>query len=123
MVTGGAGFIGSFVVDELVAEGHEVLVIDDLSSGNESNLLEARESGSVHLEVCDVCDLESSRLIADFGPEVVIMFGVFVFKAVSEGACKTLWGRHWQSVVARLCASQRRRLWAPHSCCSPEITI
>src|SRR3989338_640211 len=38
IVTGGAGFIGSNIVDELVRQGEEVIVIDDLSSGKEENL-------------------------------------------------------------------------------------
>jgi len=38
LVTGGAGFIGSHVVDTYVAHGHEVVVVDDLSSGRASNL-------------------------------------------------------------------------------------
>lgn len=38
LVTGGAGFIGSHVVDALIADGHEVAILDDLSSGNELNL-------------------------------------------------------------------------------------
>lgn len=38
LVTGGAGFIGSHLVERLVRDGHEVLVIDDLSSGKVSNL-------------------------------------------------------------------------------------
>jgi UDP-glucose 4-epimerase len=38
VVTGGAGFIGSHLCEALLAEGHEVLVIDDLSSGKESNI-------------------------------------------------------------------------------------
>lgn len=42
LVTGGAGFIGSNTVDELVQRGHSVVVLDDLSSGKEENLTEVR---------------------------------------------------------------------------------
>jgi len=38
LVTGGAGFIGSNTVDELVRRGHNVVVLDDLSSGKVENL-------------------------------------------------------------------------------------
>jgi UDP-glucose 4-epimerase len=42
LVTGGAGFIGSNTVDELVQRGHSVVVLDDLSGGKEDNLAEVR---------------------------------------------------------------------------------
>lgn len=42
LVTGGAGFIGSNTVDELVRRGHGVVVLDDLSAGKEENLVEIR---------------------------------------------------------------------------------
>src|SRR5664279_971451 len=42
LVTGGAGFIGSNTVDELVRRGHSVVVLDDLSAGKEENLAEIR---------------------------------------------------------------------------------
>jgi UDP-glucose 4-epimerase len=42
LVTGGAGFIGSNTVDELVRRGHSVVVLDDLTSGKEDNLAEIR---------------------------------------------------------------------------------
>ena len=42
LVTGGAGFIGSNIVDELVRRGHEVIVLDDLSTGAERNLAGVR---------------------------------------------------------------------------------
>lgn len=43
LVTGGAGFIGSNIVDELVRRGQSVTVLDDLSSGKESNLADVRQ--------------------------------------------------------------------------------
>src|ERR1700739_4372998 len=42
VVTGGAGFIGSNTVEELVHRGHSVVVLDDLSAGKEENLAEVR---------------------------------------------------------------------------------
>src|ERR1700721_1008362 len=42
VVTGGAGFIGSNTVDELVKRGHSVVVLDDLSAGKEENLADVR---------------------------------------------------------------------------------
>jgi UDP-glucose 4-epimerase len=51
LVTGGAGFIGSHVVDAYVSDGHEVTVIDDLSKGKRSNV-----NPAAHLIVMDVRD-------------------------------------------------------------------
>lgn len=55
LVTGGAGFIGSNLVDALVARGDEVTVVDDLSTGRRQNLDEALAAGAelVELDVCD----------------------------------------------------------------------
>ena len=45
VVTGGAGFIGSHLTDLLIANGHEVVVIDNLSRGRVENLRDAETTG------------------------------------------------------------------------------
>jgi UDP-glucose 4-epimerase len=55
LVTGGAGFIGSHLVDALVARGDDVLVLDDLSTGRRENLAGALERGA-NLVEADVTD-------------------------------------------------------------------
>ncbi len=51
MVTGGAGFIGSTLVDRLLVEGHEVDVVDDFSTGSLSNLSDARSNAGRSLTI------------------------------------------------------------------------
>jgi UDP-glucose 4-epimerase len=71
LVTGGAGFIGSTVVDALLARGDEVVVIDDLSTGRESNLKGARRNGA-DLVRADVREADRiAQVVADAAPEVI----------------------------------------------------
>jgi len=73
MVTGGAGFIGSNLVDRLLAEGHEVDVVDDLSSGSLANLADARAAGGRALTIhqLDLRLPDAVDLILRRRPEVV----------------------------------------------------
>jgi UDP-glucose 4-epimerase len=73
LVTGGAGFIGSTLVDRLLAEGHRVDVVDDLSTGSLANLADARAQAGHALTVHQL-DIRSGELVevmARRQPEVV----------------------------------------------------
>jgi UDP-glucose 4-epimerase len=74
LVTGGAGFIGSALVDRLLAEGHAVEVLDDLSTGTLGNLADARADRTRRLTFhqIDVRDPHVVDLIARRGPEIVV---------------------------------------------------
>ncbi|HJR19552.1 MAG TPA: NAD-dependent epimerase/dehydratase family protein [Actinomycetota bacterium] len=71
LVTGGAGFIGSHIVDRLVAEGHDVAALDSLASGKRANLVGAMERGA-RLHEVDIRDRSIGTLLAEERPEVVM---------------------------------------------------
>jgi UDP-glucose 4-epimerase len=71
LVTGGAGFIGSNLVDALAERGDEVTVVDDLSTGKADNLEAARERG-VELTVLDIRDAEAvAETVERVAPEAI----------------------------------------------------
>jgi UDP-glucose 4-epimerase len=67
IVTGGAGFIGSHVVDALLADGYEVTVIDDLSSGKRERVAEGAD-----LRMLDIVDLGGLKaVVAEVQPRAI----------------------------------------------------
>jgi UDP-N-acetylglucosamine/UDP-N-acetyl-alpha-D-glucosaminouronate 4-epimerase len=72
LVTGGAGFIGSNIVDELVRRNHEVVVLDDLSAGKESNLSGVRKK--IDLRIGSITNLATVQSAAR-GAQYVLHIG------------------------------------------------
>jgi UDP-glucose 4-epimerase len=71
VVTGGAGFIGSHLVDRLVGDGHEVVVIDNLVRGSNANLYSALASGRCELIERDIADRRAGQAVTSHRPDVV----------------------------------------------------
>lgn len=71
VVTGGAGFIGSHLVDLLVNNGHQVTVLDNLSSGRPENIATHLDSGAVELLEQDIRDVDFEAIFHRVEPEVI----------------------------------------------------
>jgi UDP-glucose 4-epimerase len=88
LVTGGAGFIGSNLVDALVARGDQVAVVDDLSTGRRQNLDQAISNGAELIEL-DIRDRDAvAAAVERTGPEVVFHLAaqIDVRKSVADPA-------------------------------------
>jgi UDP-glucose 4-epimerase len=88
LVTGGAGFIGSNLVDALLARGDEVTVLDDLSTGRRENLDAALENGAALVEE-DIRDAAAVTKLAESArPEVVFHLAaqIDVRKSIADPA-------------------------------------
>ena len=88
LVTGGAGFIGSNLVDALLERGDQVTVVDDLSTGRRSNLDEALAAGATLVEQ-DIRDAAAMReVVAGAEPEAVFHLAaqIDVRKSVADPA-------------------------------------
>ena len=64
IVTGGAGFIGSSLTDKLIDQGHQVVVIDNLSAGKKENI--NQQADFYELDICDFKSISPIFQGADF---------------------------------------------------------
>lgn len=88
LVTGGAGFIGSNVVDALLARGDEVVVLDDLSTGRRVNLDGAISGGARLIEKSITDRAAVDAALADFRPDAIFHLGaqIDVRRSVADPA-------------------------------------
>lgn len=77
VVTGGAGFIGSHIVEEAIAEGCQVVVVDNLHSGNISNIEPFLDKEQVHFVNADIGNIDDIRK-AFAGAETVFHLGALI---------------------------------------------
>lgn len=94
LVTGGAGFIGSHVTDRLVALGHSVRVVDDLSTGDRTNL--AGSEDAVEILIGNLCDPD---VCAQAVRDVEVVFHLAALPSVPRSLADP-WGSHDANVNA-----------------------
>ncbi|WP_024795090.1 NAD-dependent epimerase/dehydratase family protein [Tomitella biformata] len=71
IVTGGAGFIGSTLVDRLLEDGHSVTAVDNLSRGRAANLQKARENANYRFVHADLVTADLDDIVAECKPDVI----------------------------------------------------
>lgn len=74
LVTGAAGFIGSHLVDRLLAKDYEVAGVDDLSTGNMRNLVDARKHPAFEFTRLDITDPMAHPVLSDMVQEADVVF-------------------------------------------------
>ena len=94
LVTGGAGFIGSHVTDRLLALGHEVRVVDNLSTGNRANL--AHVEDQIDFQLGDLCEPSDAVRAVD---GVDVIYHLAALPSVPR-SLKDPWGSHDANVNA-----------------------
>jgi len=78
LVTGGAGFIGSHLVDKLIEKGHKVVVVDNLSTGKKENLNEKAKFYKI-----DICSPKISEVFKKEKPQIVFHFAAHIETRIS----------------------------------------
>jgi UDP-glucose 4-epimerase len=114
LITGGAGFVGSHLADKLIGQGHEITVIDDLSTGRYSNVehLEGHERFRLIIDTV-LNDALMEELIRD-SDRVFHMASAVGVRLIMEQPVKTIETIfHGTDVVLKFCSRYRKRVLIP----------
>ena len=114
LITGGAGFVGSHLADKLVNEGHEITIIDDLSTGRYSNIEHLEGRDGVRILIDTVLNERLMEELIRESDRVFHMASAVGVKLIMERPVKTIetiFGG--TDVVLRHCARYRKRVLIP----------
>lgn len=103
LVTGGAGFIGSHLVDRLIAAGHQISVIDDLSGGFQRNINRKSKSYNIDLRNVKIVD----KIIKKIKPEIVFHLAANAAENKSIFSPIEITSRNWNAFINTLVPALR----------------
>lgn len=114
LITGGAGFIGSHLADRLLAEGHHVTVIDDLSTGRYQNIAHLEEKGDFRLIIDTVLNAPLMEELIRETDRVYHMASAVGVRLIMEQPVKTIETIfHGTDTVLKFCSRYRKRVLIP----------
>ncbi|MBX3293932.1 MAG: GDP-mannose 4,6-dehydratase [Acidobacteria bacterium] len=114
LITGGAGFVGSHLADRLISEGHEITVIDDLSTGRYSNVEHLEGNSSFRLIIETVLNQTLMEELIREADRVYHMASAVGVRLIMEQPVKTIETIfHGTDVVLSRCARYRKRVLIP----------
>src|SRR5436305_11596492 len=114
LITGGAGFVGSHLADKLWSEGHSITVIDDLSTGQYSNIAHLEDQERFRLIIDTVLDAKLMGHLVRETDRVYHMASAVGVRLIMEQPVKTIETIfHGTDVVLGLCSKYRKRVLIP----------
>lgn len=114
LITGGAGFVGSHLADVLIAEGHEITVIDDLSTGKYSNVEHLEGDPNFRLIIDTVLNADLMEELIRESDRVFHMASAVGVRLIMEQPVKTIETIfHGTDVILKFCSRFRKRVLIP----------
>lgn len=114
LITGGAGFIGSHLADKLIAQGHEITVIDDLSTGRYSNVEHLEDTPNFRLIIDTVLNEKLMEELIRETDRVYHMASAVGVRLIMERPVKTIETIfRGTDVVLGFCSRYRKRVLIP----------
>jgi UDP-glucose 4-epimerase len=114
LITGGAGFIGSHLADKLLAEGHQITIIDDLSTGRYSNIAHLEDRDGFRLIIDTVLNAALMEELIRETDRVYHMASAVGVRLIMEQPVKTIETIfHGTDTVLKFCSRYRKRVLIP----------
>lgn len=114
LITGGAGFVGSHLADKLIEQGHQITVIDDLSTGRYSNVEHLEGTPNFRLMIDTVLNQDLMEELIRESDRVFHMASAVGVRLIMEQPVKTIETIfHGTDVVLKYCSRYRKRVLIP----------